>query len=66
MKLVESKFRALATERKTGAVHVQNGIVQVPLGICELAVGWPSSCNIGDVASELLSLSQFEISKMDG
>lgn len=54
MQFVKGKFRAFAAERKTCPMHIEDSVVQIPLRICEFAVDWPSSCDIGDVATKLL------------
>jgi len=54
MESVERELRALSAKSQTGAVHVEHGVVQISLGICELATDGPSSGNIGDIASKFL------------
>lgn len=54
MQFVQGKVGSLAAQRQTTAVHIENGIIQVPLGIGELAIDWPSSSDIGNVSSPLL------------
>lgn len=54
MQFVQGEVGSLAAQRQTTAVHIENSIIQVPLGIGELAIDWPSSSDIGNVSSPLL------------
>ena len=54
MKFVQGEVRSLAAQRKASSMHVEHGIVQITLGIGELAIYWPSPGDIGDISSPLL------------
>lgn len=35
-------------------MHSEDSVVEISLGISELAVDWPSSCDVRDVSSQFL------------
>jgi hypothetical protein len=51
MELVQGELRALAAQGQTSPVHVEDGVVQIPLGIRKFAIYRPGASNIRNVAS---------------
>lgn len=51
MELVQRELGALAAQGQTSPMHVEDGVVQIPLGVREFAVHWPGASDIRDVAS---------------
>lgn len=54
MKFVQRKFGSLAAQSETAPVHFEHSIVQIPLGIRELAIDRPCSSNVRNIASPFL------------
>jgi hypothetical protein len=58
MQLVQREFRALTAQGQTSSMHIEDGIVKIPLGIGEFAVHGPGASDIRDIASMLLILCE--------
>jgi hypothetical protein len=54
MQFVQREIGGLAAEGDTAPVHLEYSIVQIPLRVSELAVYWPCSGDVGDIASPFL------------
>lgn len=54
MNLIQRKLGVFSAERNAASLDLENNLVEISLGRCKLAVDWPGTRNVGDVAPVFL------------
>jgi hypothetical protein len=58
MELVQGELRTLTAQGQTSPMHVEDGVVQIPLGIRKFPVHRPGASDVRDIASVFLEICQ--------